>query len=436
MRKILDDMQKVHDLIGFQHYIKEKTYKPFPYCVTADSDGGKLVFNTMTRSIMFMTDDEYCQYMDCRPPDMILESLVKHWYLIPKYIDAGSFCYMFRQMLNDSANHKLEKIDGYTILTTTNCNARCPYCYEKEYQRRDMDGKTAEDVAEYIQKTAGRKVSLHWFGGEPLCNTEAINIICGKLKESNVPYQSYMITNGYLLDRCDISAVKGLWKLRQAQITLDGTQDVYNGVKGCICGDINPFMKVINNINLMVENGIEVVARLNISEGHIDDMHKLVDFLAWAYAGKRLFSAYVSPLFNEDSKDLYDGCISLQKHINSAGIGRMRAASVRKCCCMADSRRSVVITPEGNIGLCEHYADEEYIGSIYNRELDVPAIESWAERNENGMCRGCPLYPQCIRLKKCPTSTCNKIKQKYQIDQVKTFMLQSYQKYKTKMEKK
>lgn len=436
MKKILDDMQKVHDLIGFQHYAKDESYKPFLYCVIVDSDGGKLIFNTMTRGMMLMTDDEYYQYMDCRPPDRILESLVKHWYLIPKSIDAGSFCYAFRQMLNDSSNHKLEKLDGYTILTTTNCNARCPYCYEKEYRRRDMDGKTAEDVAEYIRETAGRKVSLRWFGGEPLCNTEAIDIICGKLREANLLYKSYMITNGYLLDRCDISAVKGLWKLRQVQITLDGTQDVYNVTKHFICDDESPFMRVINNINLMLDNEIEVIARLNVSESNVYDMHNLVDFLSQEFAGKRLFSTYLSPLFNEDSEALYDGCISLQKHINNIDIGRMRATPVKKCCCMADSRRSVVITPEGNLGLCEHYADGEHIGSIYNQNLDVPAIESWAERNEDGICHGCLLYPQCIRLKKCPTSSCNEIKQKYQIDQVKVFMLQSYQNHKIKWRKK
>lgn len=426
MKKILNDSQKIHDSIGFQHFSNKNGYKPFPYCVIIDVDNGKLIYNTMTRGMIFLESQEYAQYINCQPQDSIAESLIKRWYMIPQNVDASSMCYMFRQTLNESANHKLEKLTGYTILTTTNCNARCPYCYEKEYCRRDMSKKTAIDVAKYIFQTSDKSAILHWFGGEPLCNAEAINIICQRLNDYGVKYNSSMITNGYLLDKSDIDIIKGLWKLKQVQITLDGTEIIYNAIKRFVYDDPNPFEKVINNIRLMVDNKIEVIIRLNVSEDNIENLIDLGNYLSEKFGGIDLFSVYVSPLFNEDSIELYSGCSKIWNHICNLGIGHPKIAPVKKMCCMADSRHSVVITPEGNLGLCEHYADEEYIGSIYSKQLNIPMIESWAERNENTQCIECLLYPQCIQLKKCPSAFCNERKQKYQVNKVKEFMIQIY----------
>ena len=58
---------------------------------------------------------------------------------------------------------------GVTILTTTGCNARCYYCYEKGIKPQAMDIETAEKVVMFIKDNYHNKpVHLSWFGGEPL----------------------------------------------------------------------------------------------------------------------------------------------------------------------------------------------------------------------------------------------------------------------------
>lgn len=56
-----------------------------------------------------------------------------------------------------------KKTKSYTILTTTDCNARCFYCYELGRSRIPMSEQTAHEIADYI---SAPKVNIHWFGGE------------------------------------------------------------------------------------------------------------------------------------------------------------------------------------------------------------------------------------------------------------------------------
>ena len=58
-----------------------------------------------------------------------------------------------------------------------------------------------------------------------------------------------MISNGYLFDDTIIEKSVNDWNLNSVQVTLDGTEEVYNKIKSYICHDlISPFMRVIENI--------------------------------------------------------------------------------------------------------------------------------------------------------------------------------------------
>ena len=70
---------------------------------------------------------------------------------------------------------------------------------------------------------------------------------------------------------------------------------------------------------------------------------------------------------------------------------------------MADSSHSLVITPSGIIGKCEHFTEEKMIGSIFTEDIDSSVLKMWNERyDKQKECNLCPLYPTCIRIKMCP----------------------------------
>ena len=100
----------------------------------------------------------------------------------------------------------------------------------------------ARRVADYIiHHYNGEKLTLHWFGGEPLYNKPVITQICLLLKEAGVEYSSQMISNGYLIDDEITREAKTLWNLKKIQITLDGTEKIYNQIKAYIYKDINAY---------------------------------------------------------------------------------------------------------------------------------------------------------------------------------------------------
>ncbi len=164
-------------------------------------------------------------------------------------------------------------ITDYTIFTTTDCNARCFYCFEKNAARIPMSPGSAEKTAGFIAgHCGGNEVSISWFGGEPLYNMEAIDIICRGLRERGIPFNSKIVSNGYLFDREIIGRAKVDWELRSVQITLDGTEDVYNKAKAYIYKGVNAFRRVIGNIHLLLDAGIAVDIRLNIDTYNADNL--------------------------------------------------------------------------------------------------------------------------------------------------------------------
>ena len=89
-----------------------------------------------------------------------------------------------------------------------------------------MSDRTAADAADYIARVSeGGKVTLSWFGGEPLMNTKAIDIITSELRARGVPFRSKIVSNGYLFDGELVRKAKDEWALEFAQITLDGTEE-------------------------------------------------------------------------------------------------------------------------------------------------------------------------------------------------------------------
>lgn len=95
---------------------------------------------------------------------------------------------------------------------------------------------------------------------------------------------------------------------------------------------------------------------------------------------------------------------------------------------MADSRNSVVITPEGTLSLCEHHTDEELIGSIYNiGEYKDDVVRDWNERLFTERCETCPLRPQCTFIKKCPSDFCTEKHMKHDIWAIRKAMVYAYE---------
>lgn len=378
-------------------------YRLNRFVITADVQDGWMLYNTTTGSVVFVhgIEDLYKS----------LDKLIEMYYYVPLAFDEIMWVNKLRAEKIFSSNAKF--INGFTIFTTMDCNANCFYCYEKKMPRSTMTDSIAKDVAGFIMKVSSNTpISIRWFGGEPLVNTNAIDIICNMLNNNGAKFKSSMVTNGLLFTDSLILKAKNKWKLKKVQITLDGTKDVYQKAKSYKGAVGNEFDRVIDNINKLVEANIRVAVRLNQELYNTSDLFKLMDFLASSFEGNNLVSVYNSLLFNENIEldvsleaEKYELFKKLQAKIIECGLFSSYPLKrrLRYSHCMADNDASVIITTKGEIGKCEHFTDQYLIGNIYDSNFEYDEILRYKEQYQpTQKCFECPLYPQCVRIKMCP----------------------------------
>ena len=388
----------------------ETSFRWMTYVLSKQVEGGVLLFHVLTREMLLLTPEEYVA------PECLV-ALRDKWFLVPeglndrKYADQARFVYKTMQK-------KSEHITKYTIFTTTDCNARCFYCYEMGRKRIPMSESVARKAAAYMAKHCGdeKKIRLSWFGGEPLFNKEVIDIIIKELAEQGIAYSSNIISNGYLFDVETVQKAVKCWNLKWVQIAMDGTEEVYNRSKAYIYKDgLSPYQVVMENIGHLLDAGVKVFIRLNMDNHNAENLFDLVDELHERFAGRENLTAYSHMLFSfagakeqERTTEERQKLFLQRQHLREKLIdyGMWQTHTLKKNIsigrCMADSGDALTILPNGDLGLCEHYSDDNYVGHIDSEELDRTMVQSFKEQwPATQACEKCFYYPQCIRLKKC-----------------------------------
>ena len=194
-----------------------------------------------------------------------------------------------------------------TLFTTTNCNARCPYCFQRGTKLTTPNVEIEEDIINLILDNKDKKIHIKWFGGEPLLNVNMIDRISKQLDIFGVDYSSSMISNGYLINKY-IDKIPG-WKLKRIQITLDGVNEKYNSIKRYIVkNDANPFETVISGIKKLLETGVFVSVRLNFDRNNYLDIVECIEYLKQEVGNPTNLSVYCHHIFGpEENFHLPDG---------------------------------------------------------------------------------------------------------------------------------
>ena len=429
MQEIIPTTSLVEQIVGRQKRTDAQSYRLMTYVVQQPVDDGVLLYNTLTCSLVLLTPDE---------------AAIERWFLVPQEHDDQKLCRQVRQMAA-LLKPPAKAITGYTILTTTGCNARCFYCYEKGTKPVTMTAETADKVVRYIVKHRGdEKVQISWFGGEPLVNAKVIDQICTELREQGVPFRSTMISNGYLFDVDTVQRARDLWQLRRVQITLDGTEQTYNRVKAYVHQGVNAFERVLQNIAMLTAAGIHVSIRLNVDKHNIGEMAELVQLLHQRFGTNEHLSIYSHELFvertPEDDAELFAQQTQLAQQIAAYGYKNHKRGlqkDIKQNHCMADGDGSVVIAPDGHLSKCEHYIDSNFFGHIDSEEHDEAILRKFKERRADmEACATCPYYPQCIRLVMCPNDFgCTPGNQQYRLSEMRESMKYEYERYLHKNDK-
>ncbi len=441
MQIIYQTAKPFDKLLKKQKIESGQIYRPMYYVVEQPVEEGLLLYHTMTKALLLLTPQE-AEIYNTKPAD--LSQLIEMWFLVPQSHEDRLLSQQIRNVAK-MLQKKSDAITHYTILTTTDCNARCFYCYEMGRPRIPMSMDIAKQTAKYIIKHCkNEKVTLNWFGGEPLFNKPVITLICKQLKESGIIYSSSMITNGYLFNDDTIKEAKDLWNLDWVQITLDGTEHIYNRSKAYIYKNVNGYRQVINNIHKLQDNRIKVRIRMNIDMHNADNLMELANELHEEFLDPKGINVYAHALFEEvkgskamksdqNRRFIYEKMKDLRtlldtyKFIKPIKLEQKVTTNV----CQADSDHCEIIMPSGHIGKCEHYSEDHFVGHIDNEKRDLKMTSEFKEmREEIDACATCPSFPTCNMLKLCATNTmCYTETRIQKLQKIRFGMIYAYQQF-------
>lgn len=400
MKIIIPPSDLSQTLLGPQRVQPSVSYRESTFLLRVPCDDGTLLFHTLTGELLLLEEES--------PEES--DELIQARFFVPEGFDEQKQVRDLRNMVR--LVHPRKHITDFTIFTTTDCNARCYYCFENSRPRFPMSPETAEETAAHIRRMCGGKdVKLRWFGGEPLYNREAIRIITDKLKQYGIPYTSYMTTNGFYLDAETVRTAVNDWHLKSIQITLDGTRENYNRIKAYTDGGSDPFSRVLDHIGIAMDAGITVSVRLNVGPKNAEDLQLLAEQLAQRFPDRSRLHVYAALLVNffQNTRDTVSQAekarigTELIKIIYRLGLGSAARFSNKPslCRCMADDDRAEAILPDGRIAKCEQIDEDVVIGHIAGDRYDLSAIAEWRIVEELPTCKTCVLYPRCVNVKKC-----------------------------------
>lgn len=431
MEQISAAFASISAICGKQKVQPDGRYRFSRHCLSVPVQEGLLLYHTLTGALFLQPNGQ----------EENREELIRNRILVTDGFDEREYTDEIRRILIQAKAGK--GINDFTILTTTDCNARCFYCYEQGIRRFSMSRETAYGTARYIVRVSGGKpVHIRWFGGEPLFHREAIDIICKELRDCGVEYESDMVSNGFYLDEPTAGTAYEQWHLKKIQITIDGTEENYRRIKAYIDADENPYRRVMNNIESALKAGIRVTIRLNMDARNAEDLLLAVENIAVRFAGYANLDVYPALLheFNgsvhayEEQQKAEQDFRTLRKKLEEAGLLRQKQLpkAFRLNRCMADTDTSETILPDGRVGRCEHYSEEMITGTIHDDRRDREVTARWKKPLTVPECADCVLYPQCRKLEMCEWNRdgCNETDRNLGIEEIKKQMLAAYREFK------
>lgn len=377
-------------------------YVPSQFVLPFSHNGRQYAFNTLTKQLIEADLPRSAHAGEG------FDDLIETMFLVPEGKDECAFYESTARMMRLYGTKK--GVPGYTIMPTLGCNARCVYCYEEGRVQVKMTPEIVEQTIRYILETRrNEKISLSWFGGEPLLCVDIIDHICDRLRAENVPFKSIMVTNGSLITPEIIEKMRTRWNLNYLQISMDGAEQDYIDRKRYY-GSADRYHAVMRSISLLSEAGIRVAVRVNVDEGNWPGIPQFLDDMKRFVENKEQVSVYFSPLMSvragENDLAMWEKVIPATDLIREAGFRALAymgpGKKFRSNRCMADGG-SVVIAPDGSLYPCEHCPPGSRFGDVFNGTTDEAAEQEFRRADDTReKCRTCTFLPECTSYAKCP----------------------------------
>jgi len=297
-----------------------------------------------------------------------------------------------------------------TVAITRACNFDCSYCFEGNRTGKPMSEEMAEKLVAFIKGHKNMKLFITWYGGEPLLAFDRILSIDEKLKAEELPYQSMMVTNGYLLEERVIRELNRL-NIKIIQITLDGKRETHDS-RRCLKGGGKTYDRIFRNLEALMAsdyNG-KVYVRVNVDGRNAEEFMEVYRSVKEKFPedyGKRIsvYPGFVtgaahpdaSCFFNSDDKGRFVAEVSEKYGEAPLSLFPRRPPGG----CTLTKRNAYVVGPDGELYKCWNDVGLEkmVVGHIDSlTDWNMPLVAKGmvaASHLDSAECRECFCFPIC-----------------------------------------
>lgn len=234
------------------------------------------------------------------------------------------------------------------------------------------------------------------------CVRPIIEHIWNKSKEFGNIVNISFTTNGYLLN-ADMIDFFAKHDVKYMQITLDGGRTLHNKTRIASKGD--SFNTILKNIEQLLNNGICVTARINVTPENIDSCTDISDWISTlSSVQKKYLTVNVQQVWQTISNsNIYAQIDNLIETICDDGVyAYPQLLNNFHNMCYADQRNSLVINSDGSLFKCtainfvEETADSNIDSKDIEAEIDASLNANREKRLSDTRCRECKYLPLCM----------------------------------------
>lgn len=291
------------------------------------------------------------------------------------------------------------------LLPTEACNLRCVYCYES-FKLKRMEPWVVTAVKRLLDRRFPtlRRLSISWFGGEPLLAADLIEDIQGHVQRWAALHGALtgatdVTTNGTLLTRSVAGRLASLG-VESYQVTFDGPREFHDR-KRIHAGGRGTFDLIWNNLTALRDSPLrfQIMVRVHVDHDNLESMGRFLEEYRRAFGADPRFELFLRGLSrlggaNDASLRILEGAegaLRLQEiRARAAALG-LRQAPHRPAddICYAARANSFVVRADGRLNKCtvalEHPHNQ--VGRLREdgtMELIAASVRPWMRGVESG----------------------------------------------------
>ncbi len=373
---------------------------------------GFLLFNTMSLAFIRINEQDIDMWKKLRETPDSYTNFQNYDFLIKARILVDNQEDDLNVYLADVLKNRYNSSDmALTILPTRGCNFGCIYCYEQDRPNVLMNEQTEKAIVKFVCSNSNlKRLSVVWYGGEPLLNFDSMVRLTKMFKQLNIEYSAKIVSNGYLLTKEKADLMKDL-AIRNIQITFDGSEEIHNQ-RRFLLGGQPTYRKIMDNLKylLSINKEITIDIRTNIDRRNKDDYNKFYQDFKSEINDKRvtMYPGFVSDLLSSE-------CVSPEFNISEGGYKAQFILDIfdkygieiksflpkyRRHSCVASKYFAFVIGPEGELYKCWRMVgnQKEAIGNVNDGSFDMVKFSKYligADYTLDSKCLQCEFITLC-----------------------------------------